>query len=59
MKLKSPQIKTLASKIQKEFRGFLVYGPDTGAVKETAQAVIDLINPTHDPYAVVPITTDK
>lgn len=59
MKLKSPQIKTLASKIQKEFKGFLIYGPDTGAVKETAQAVIDLLNPPKDPYAVVSITSDR
>ncbi len=59
MKLKSPQIKTQSSVIQKDFKGFLVYGPDTGAVKETAQAVIDLINKDKDPYAVVVITSDK
>ncbi len=59
MKLKTSQIKAKASLIQKSLKGFLIYGSDAGAVRETAQGLIDLVNVSKNPYAVVSLSMEK
>ncbi len=59
MKLKPSQIKSFTPQIQKDFKGCLVFGTDVGAIKETAQSIIQIINTDKNPYAVVELSMDK
>ena len=60
MKAKPYQINALVPQIKTQFRGALLFGPDTGLVQELAEKVGSLIVPDKaDDFCVVKITPQK
>lgn len=56
MKLKAGQIKSLASQISKNYKGFLIYGTDVGTIQETARNILRLLGAQ---VSVTDITADR